>query len=84
MKATIMGKGPVIKGDSKKTNKPYHGQTLYLSLQKPGVEGSAAQEQYISFLELKEPYPVYKVGDHVLLDYDNNGFLLGIEIITKP
>ena len=83
MLATIIGMGDIIQGTSKKTGKPYFGQSLNLSFTKPGITGVAVMEQFVSFLELDQP-PKFKVKDTIYLDFDSNGRLLGFELDTPP
>lgn len=80
MRAVIIGKGEVIKGDSKKTGKPYHGQTLYFTYSQKGVEGSATMEQFVDYQGVTD-IPIYGIGDIVNLDFDRRGYLNGMEVI---
>ena len=82
MYGKITGMGAVVKGDkSKKTGNPYHGQTIYLTYSKRGVEGLAVKEQFVSFLGMPKP-PIFKLHEEVFLDFDDSGFLLEVEVIT--
>lgn len=80
MYGKIVGMGQVIEGTSKKTGKPYHGQTIHMLCEKRGVEGHAAKEQFVNFLDMEKP-PVFKIGDNVFMDFDDKGFMLTLEII---
>lgn len=81
MLAKIVGLGDVISGVSKKTGREYCGQSAHLTFPKPGVNGVAVMEQFLSFMELPQP-PKLKVNDEVYLDYDSSGRLLGFEVAT--
>lgn len=81
MYGKIAGLGPVVKGESKKTGKPYHGQTIYLTYDKRGIEGQAAKEQFVSFIDMPNP-PAFKLNQDVFLDFDDSGYLLEVEVIV--
>jgi len=78
MVAKIVGMGDVIQGTSKKSGREYFGQSLSLTYEKPGMNGVAVLEQFVSFLGMDKP-PVYKLGQELYLDFDSQGRLLGVE-----
>lgn len=80
MYGKIVGMEQVIEGTSKKNGKPYHGQKVYLLCEKRGVEGHATMDQYVNFLDMEKP-PVFKIGDDVFMDFDDEGYMLSLEII---
>ncbi|WP_304433543.1 hypothetical protein [Acutalibacter muris] len=80
MYAKIVGYSQVIEGVSKKTGKPFRGQTLQMMYERRGIEGHAVKEQFISFLDMETP-PVFKVGQDVFMDFDDKGFLLSLEVV---
>lgn len=81
MYGKVVGLGPVIRGTSKKTGKPFLGQTLHLTFKKRGVEGTAVKTQYVDFQNMDSP-PAIKLGDEVFLDYDDSGYLLEFDMVS--
>lgn len=82
MYGKIIGLGPVLKGDkSKRTGKPFHGQSVYLTYKRREVDGLVAKDQYLDMLGVEKP-PVLKVGQDIFLDFDDKGFLLDIEVVA--
>jgi hypothetical protein len=85
MKALVVGAGEVLQGDkSKKSGKPYHFQMVHLQFKKVGVDGLAVKEQFVSYLDFPNLNPPIKVNDNLLLDYDDSGNLLEVEVIPAP
>lgn len=83
MIAKLIGKDKVLQGDAgKKSGKPYYCQNVYLTHSKPGVEGLVARQQFISFLDFPHAKTM-SVGDTLSLDFDGEGNLLGIEILSS-
>lgn len=82
MVAKLIGKDKMLQGDAgKKSGKPYHCQTMYFTHSKVGVEGQAVRQQFISFLDFPNALSL-NVGDSVTLDFDGDGNLLGVDVIT--
>ncbi len=80
MYGKVVGVGQVIEGTSKRTGKPYHGQTIHMLCEKRDVEGHAAREQFVNFLDVDKP-PLFKLGDTVFMDFDEKGYLLSLEVV---
>jgi hypothetical protein len=82
MVAKLIGKDKMLQGDSsKKSGKPYHCQTMYFTHSKVGVEGQAVRQQFISFLDFPNALS-FSVGDTITLDFDGEGTLLGVDLVT--
>lgn len=83
MVAKLIGKDKVLQGEaSKKTGRPYHCQTMYFTHSKVGVEGHAVRQQFISFLDFPNAL-TFAVGDTVSLDFDGEGNLLGVDLVSN-
>ena len=86
MKLTVYGIGKRNKGEkSKKSGKPYDGTTLHcvtLNTTKDVEAGQAVKEVYMNHLS-PIAFPVINIGDVINVEYDENGWLDGIEVL-KP
>ncbi len=83
MIAKLIGKDKILQGEaSKKTGRPYHCQTMYFTHSKIGVDGQAVRQQFISFLDFPSALSL-SVGDTVSLDFDGDGNLLGVDLVTS-
>ena len=82
MVAKLIGKDKMLQGTaSKKSGKPFHCQTMYFTHNKVGVDGQAVRQQFISFLDFPNAL-TFAVGDTISLDFDGEGNLLGVDLVT--
>lgn len=65
-------------GVSKKTQRPYNGYFVFLTIERTGVQGKATENIFVG----EELGYVPAVGDLVRLNYNSRGFLVGVEVIS--
>lgn len=64
-------------GVSKKTNRPYKGYFVFLTIERVGVQGKATENIFVG----EELGYIPVIGDRVRLDYNARGFLVGVESV---
>ena len=84
MKATILGISDRRSGTAKKTGKPYDGTIIHcvLARSKDVETGQAVKEVYLNHLS-RIAIPALNVGDFIDVEYSDQGFIEGIEVL-KP
>lgn len=83
MKVIIVGMDTRRTGESsKKTGKPYDGQTVYYTCTAVGVTGVKTGSIYASYIG-DMPWPDVGMGDTVLLDFDEGGKLTSVDLVKQ-